>query len=369
MILGAASELAAPILRPLANAAARGRRTEPDQWRNGLIIGHNHIGDVLYRTPSLPMLRQELPNCAWSYLTSPTSAEVLSGNPNIAKVLSWSSGLDSWSIDASHRQKLARRGFDVVLCTNTLRHYPDLLMAVRLGIPNRVGFTHKGLSAVINHPVPIEFPSPFPAYFRSMVAGITREQATWPLIPQIFLNDADYADGRLAFDSIAPRRDKPMLACALTARQGQGNWPLNSMISVIREARKLADFTVLLSGVKADVEQLNGVARELQGDVRVMAGEVSLRGFAALLTHCAALFSLDSGPRHIANAVGTPVVFARNLWASAVETGKYCDNETDIVPPGEYLTEEQIADLAALTPVAAAAKVLASTVAAGASRA
>ena len=42
----------------------------------------------------------------------------------------------------------------------------------------------------------------------------------------------------------------------------------------------------------------------------MLAGRLGLRAFGAFLTRCDALLGTDSGPRHIANAVGTPASVA-----------------------------------------------------------
>jgi ADP-heptose:LPS heptosyltransferase len=362
LLLGAASEIAGPLLRPLARAATRAAPSGPHEWRRGLILGHNHIGDVLYRTASLATLHAALPNCEWSYLTSPTSAPILEDNPDIDEILPWGRGLDAWDIDSSHRKQLQARRFDVALCTNTLRHYPDLILATRLGIPNRVGFTHKGLSALVTHPVPIEFPSPYPAYFRSMVGDICGAAPTWPLAPQIFVSDDDRDEAALALRLAGIMPGAPLLACSLTSRQHHGNWPVRSMISVLREARSASDFQIALCGSRDDAPLLMSLAAGLGEGVKVMAGKLSLRGFAALLELSNALFTLDSGPRHIGNAVGTRVVFARNMSASQIETGKYCATETDIAPSGEYLNDSEIETLAGRFSPTDAAKIISAAV-------
>src|SRR5215212_7703921 len=74
------SEAARPLLSLASSVMSRGPRTEPRQWRKGLIISHTHMGDVLYRTCSLPQLSARLPECQWSYLVSPLSAQVLENN-------------------------------------------------------------------------------------------------------------------------------------------------------------------------------------------------------------------------------------------------------------------------------------------------
>src|SRR5215212_6812299 len=122
--LAYASELARPLLSRASSLFARGRPTQPEEWRNGLIISHTHIGDVLYRTCSLEQLSRGLPECRWTYLTSAESAPILENNPNIVEVSAFVDGENSWDISRKHFRDLKEREFDVVLCTNTLRHYP-----------------------------------------------------------------------------------------------------------------------------------------------------------------------------------------------------------------------------------------------------
>lgn len=362
LALGIASEIVAPLLRPIASSLSKGKVTEPSEWRKGLIIAHNHIGDVLYRTPSLQALRDGLPQCEWSFLTTPSSAEILKGNPNVSEIIPWSRGEHSWDLDAAHRKELAARNFDVALCTNTLRHYPDLVMATRLGIPNRVGFAHKGLSSLITRPVAINFPSPFAAYFQALVADVIGRPPEWSLTPEIFLDEVASSEAQRVIGALGLTGERPVIATCLTTRQPHGNWPAEFMADALTEARNAKDMDIVLCGTAGDRERLGAIGARLGGRVYVAAGDLSLRGFGAFLRECTALFTLDSGPRHLGNAVGTKVLFARNMSHSQVEAGKYCATEIDIAPDGEYLSDTQIQRLATATPVSGFAKRLIETV-------
>ena len=369
LALGIASEIVAPLLRPIGRSLSKGQVTPPSQWRIGLIIAHNHIGDVLYRTPSLQALRDGLPQCEWSFLTTPSSAEILKGNPNVAEVIPWNRGEHSWEIDMAHRKELKARNFDVVLCTNTLRHYPDLILATKLGIPNRVGFAHKGLSGLITHPVAINFPSPFPGYFRALVGDVIGRVPDWSLTPEIFLDEVASSEAQRVIGALGLSGDRPVVACCLTTRQPHGNWPVDFMVNALAEARNANDMDIVLCGTAGDREGLKAISAKLGGRVYVAAGDLSLRGFGAFLRECTALFTLDSGPRHLGNAVGTRVLFARNMSHSQIEAGKYCATETDLAPDGEYLSDAEIQRLAAATPVSGFATRLVETVQPGEARA
>jgi ADP-heptose:LPS heptosyltransferase len=328
-----------------------------------LILGHTHIGDVLYRTCSLPALREYLPGCEWTYLTSTASAEILSGNPHVKEVLTSIKGENSWNLEDGAFADLKSREFDVVLCSNTLRHYPDLALAVALGIPNRVAFSGKGFSGLITHPVPLPFPAPYASYFRAMVADIVGRSPDWRLRPRVYPSEASLSNAYELWNRFALGA-KPVVACSLTTRQARGNWPVEVMTAVLQQARARTDFDVVLCGTSSDSAALQSLGETLPFDVRILAGQASLPEFAAFLRKCAALLTLDSGPRHIGNAVGIPVLFARNLSHSMVEAGPYCDTEIDLAPPVEFLDDGEVERVARAQPAGMLADKLVATLSA-----
>jgi ADP-heptose:LPS heptosyltransferase len=342
LLLGRVSEVASPALRFASSLLSRGTKSEPGAWRNGLILSHNHIGDLLYRTCSLSQLRDALPKCRWTFLTTAQAAEVLHGNAALDSVLTYCTGENSWDLADGSFAALQAQHFDAALCTNTLRHYPDFLLAAALGIPNRVGFTYKGLSGLINHPVPIAFPNSFPGYFRAMVAHVTNQNPDWPLQPRLFL-DAEHMDAAdRVWSSLGFSSSRPVVACSLTTRQKVANWPPSLLLAILTQARRVAEFDVVITGDAKDVDDIKALTHGLAFQTHVLAGAFSIREFAAFLKKCKALLTLDSGARHVGNAVSTPVFFLHNPSVSQVETGRYCDNEIDLAPPVEYLSAEQI---------------------------
>ena len=184
-------------LSPIQRMAVRyyvDRVPQPqDCWRRGLIIGSHHIGDVLWRTASLEALNHALPNCVWYYLTSASSAPLLENNPYVAGVLPFYRGSQSVisKIDLKHLRNFR---FDVALCTNKYSYGKELHLALRCGIPDRVSYVYKGLSALVTRPIAIRHPQPFPAYFREMVAELAGVAPTWPLLPKVYLTGRHEAE-------------------------------------------------------------------------------------------------------------------------------------------------------------------------------
>lgn len=365
--LGEGTELAAPVLRALGRFRAGRPPSDPARWRRGLILGHSHIGDVLYRTCSLPQLSAALPKCRWSYLCAPSAAPLLQGNPAVAEVLPLMTGDDVWRLAPGGFAALRARRFDVVLCTNTLRHYPDLALAAALGVPARVGFAHKGLSGLLTRAAPFRHPSPFAAYFRSLVADVAGLVDDWTLRPRVHVTRGDAEAATAAWRHLGVEGGRPVVACALTTRQPHGNWPREHLLDALRQALKVRAFDVVLCGAADDGPVLDAAAAALDGRARVLAGALELRAFTAFLGRCDALLTLDTGTRHLGNAARIPVLFARNLLHDRVEAGAYCDGETDLAPlDAERLPEGAIARVVArVSPAAVADRLLAALDASG----
>ena len=338
--LAVASEIVAPGLRLIARATSRSGAAPAKSWRTGVILGRDHIGDVLYRTCSLDALHDGLPDCRWSYLTSASGAAVLAGNPALADVLPWTNDNDQ-SVDATRREELAKRRFDVALCSDNIAHHHAVVLALKLGIPNRVGFTRKGLSGLVTFGVATDGPTSHPAAFRRMVESVTGLPDQSPLRPKIYpsASDHDAADSesqRLALDD-----SEFVIACAVTTRQMIGDFPPGFFTDVLRRALALAPAArVLLSGSAGDRPILASIAAELGDRAVVSAGTLPLLAYGAMLRRCAAFLGADSGPRHLANAASIPVFFVRNMGATEIGSGKYCVTETDIAPAGEYLSPD-----------------------------
>jgi ADP-heptose:LPS heptosyltransferase len=260
-----------------------------------------------------------------------SSAEVLRGNPNLDEVLA----LDDSGRSARSRELLAARKFDVALAYAGGLSWRDLLLAARLGIPNRIGYVHKGFSGLVTHPVSIHVPQPFPAYFRDLVSQVIgRPAGEIPALRPLVYPGPEHeaAVDRLSSDWGLDWQADPVLACAVTSRQESGIWPAESFLESIRHVRDRLPCAVIYFGARSDLERLNRLAGRTGPHTFVCAGNLDLRAVVALLRRCRVALTTDSGPRHLANAAGTPVVFVRNISFRAEEAGAYGENDHDMAP-------------------------------------
>ena len=327
-----------PLLRWYARHRSMGVVSDPRSWKRALILGDNHIGDILYRTSSLEALKRGLPDCDFYYLTAQNTAVLLDGNPAICAVLPWARSDSQLDILPNHEAALKILNFDAVLSTNVIRYWPELALAVRLGIPNRVGYVYKGFSGWVTHPMPIHYPQPYPLYFQGYVAALTRQAPTWSLVPRLYPGPADQEEAEGVWMRVGLDARRPVLACFMTTRQMLGTLPMHLIGNILCEVKRQTDAQVLLLGAKEDASILEQANRRYGLDASILAGSLKLQALSIFLGRCDAVVSTDSGPRHLANAVEAPVFFFRNLRSSCIETGRYVASETDLCPERlEYL--------------------------------
>jgi len=296
-----------------------------------LITGDNHVGDVLIRTPSLPALRRGFPNAELFFLTSASSAPLLEGNPSLDRVLPYATSDSPFDITGDHKQRLRGLGFDATLITNPIKYWPYLKLAVDLGIANRAGFTHKGMSGWITHAVPIAFPDKLPAYFQAFVAHLTSVAPSWSLRPQLFLGEQDFAEAEKAWRSLGFSHAATVAAFFCTARQTAELWPVERWAACMRLLRGKLGADIVLVGTATDREHLATVASHSGIPCHVLAGALTLRGLAAFLGRCAVVVGPDSGSHHLGNAANTPVVYLRNLAFLQEEVAPYCETDRDAI--------------------------------------
>jgi heptosyltransferase II len=105
---------------------------------------------------------------------------------------------------------------------------------------------------------------------------------------------------------------KPLILLGLNpgAKYGPAKrWPAESFAAVAREVyRQHGNCVWLAFGGSGDSQLCSEIVRLAGGGVVNLAGKTSLRQLMALLKLCRVLLTNDSGPMHVAAALGTPVV-------------------------------------------------------------
>lgn len=121
------------------------------------------------------------------------------------------------------------------------------------------------------------------------------------LEPRLALTPRDLDEADAALAGLRP----PVLAVHPGATDPRRRWPASSFVEVVAAVAGQASVVVVGTGSESEVSDL-AKARGLA--VRSLVGELSLSGLVGVLSQSSLVLANDSGPRHLAQAVGTPTV-------------------------------------------------------------
>lgn len=114
----------------------------------------------------------------------------------------------------------------------------------------------------------------------------------------------------------------PRIALLPFTRWPSKQWPMLSFARVGRELRESLGASVYIMGSRAEREQADKLEKDLGGKAVNMAGKTTMAQMAGLLREMDLVIANDSGPMHLAVAMGTPVL-ALYGPTDPVRTGPY----------------------------------------------
>lgn len=286
----------------------------PRPPRRVLIVLLGAIGDVVRALPLLGRMRRAWPHAHIAWAVEPKSEPVLRGHPWLDEIIIYNRARAPFSFAPFLRRVRAGR-FDLVL--DLQRHLKSGMVSLVSGAPQRIGFDRANVKE-LNHLFATRRIDPQPPMRLKLMQyqsfgdllGIAPAPIEFGL--QLPPEEDDRARKLVAG---APR---PLLAVILGSSWPSRIWFPELTAAAIRElaaARPGRDplFPVLLGGPE-ESDLAAEVVRELGGIPAInLAGRASLRDLIGIFPECAAAFGPDSGPMHIAAAVGCPVV---SLWGS-----------------------------------------------------
>jgi heptosyltransferase-2 len=131
-----------------------------------------------------------------------------------------------------------------------------------------------------------------------------------PLPPQLFVSPDEIETAKQKFG--LEKITQPVFGLNPGAEYGPAKrWPIERFIAAAQEIQRRTNCVWILIGGKNDLpiaNQIESAIRNSQFAIRNFSGQTSLRELMALLKLCGVLLTNDSGPMHVAAALGTPVV-------------------------------------------------------------
>jgi lipopolysaccharide heptosyltransferase II len=284
--------------------------------RKILVRTPNWIGDAVISLPALEALRARFPSSEIVLLSKPWVSEVYWHSPGTPRQI-------IYDPQEKHR---GRRGLNNLISDLKVEHF-DLAVLVqnafqaawiawRAGIPERVGYARDGRGPLLTGAVPVPPRSAYghEAYYYLQLlfrAGlIERPEPIRPLEePRLTLREAELAWAAKRLQAL--RLDGPRFLIGIHPGASFGpakRWPPERVAAfadrMIGELR--AD--VLIFGSTAEAPLAEVIARAMKHTPTLLAGTTTLTQMLALMAHCQLVVTNDSGPMHLAAALGLPLV-------------------------------------------------------------
>jgi heptosyltransferase-2 len=298
-----------------------------------LVRGTNWLGDAVMTTPALLRLREKFPRALITLLTPEKLVDLWLNHPAVDEVIPFGRGDNIFRL----AKKLHPGRFDLAL---VLPNSPRSALEVFLArIPQRVGYARPWRNFFLTQTVAPR-PEAVKMHKRSVSeirAAIIRPQDSAshitypasahqiheylhlaaalganpePIAPLLFvtLQEIEAARKKFGLETVSG----PVVGLNPGAEYGPAKrWPVERFIAAAKEVHSQTHCAWLLFGGKSDAAITGQIAAALQASQIAhhnLSSQTTLRELMALLKLCRALLTNDTGPMHVAAALGTPVV-------------------------------------------------------------
>ena len=274
-----------------------------------LVIKLDHLGDVLLGTPVFSNLRRAYPNAELHALTGAWSRVVLEKHSDVSKVIEYNSPAfcrtgqpTSFRRTFKLYRELRRQKYDLMVELRgdwrTVwfafgRLTPKRLSRAALQIANRLGFTQFSGTHETTRNLDVLKQAGIPTPVQTASFSVTAEDKKW-------------ASDFLATYRID--RQRPLIAIHPGSPIALKRW-LPDRYAEVSDwliAQKRAQ--ILFVGVEEEIPIVIEIQALMRGESINIAGKTTLTQLASILHTCNVFIGNDSGPMHLAAAVGTRTI-------------------------------------------------------------
>ncbi|HEX6998745.1 MAG TPA: glycosyltransferase family 9 protein [Gammaproteobacteria bacterium] len=287
--------------------------------RRVLCVRLDALGDVLMTTPALRAVKRAHPERHVTLLTSRSGAEVGRLSPDVDEVIAydapWVKATAARARSAQdHRlvRKLAGMEFDaaVIFTVYSQSPLPAAMMCYLADIPRRLAHCRENPYQLLTDWVPETEPGPAVRHevrrqldLVATVGWTTDDERLRLAIPP----QADERIGRRVA-ALGLDANRPWAVVHPGASAPSRRYPEERFAAAVRALAKLHGWRIVLTGTRSEEPLLRRVRMRAGVPAISLGGSLSLAELAALIRRAPLLISNNTGPVHVAAAVGTPVV-------------------------------------------------------------
>lgn len=273
-----------------------------------LIFKPGPIGDFLHSLPVARALKEKFPDGTITMITSPALADLAEGNPFIDELIYVPSNFFKGDLTGLFAFLVKVRALEADLFVDLKSNVKSVITGAFSGAGKRFRYKkqrgardgERRLHAIEN--------------LFATISPLSVEMAADCFRVYLRREDEEFVDQFMVTLSSgeASPRGKEIHLVALNANVSIPNssrhWPPEYFARLgDRVEKELAAHIILIGGAE-DREYCEGVAKLMETRPVITAGELTLGQTGALLSRCEVLVSGDTGPMHLAAAVGIKVI-------------------------------------------------------------
>ncbi|MFA5683593.1 MAG: glycosyltransferase family 9 protein [Lysobacteraceae bacterium] len=292
----------------------------PSPPRSLCLLRLSALGDVSHAVPVLRALQQQWPQTALTWIIGRFEHRLVGDLPGVEFIVF--DKKQGWRGHAALRRQLAGRRFDALLHMQVAMRAN--LVSAWVGADRRIGYDRarsKDLHGLfIGERIAERHGQHVLDAFFSFLEPLGLE------IPAVPRWDIPVPDAAHAFARAALPGEQPTLLLSPCSSHPLRNWRAERYAAVADHAVRRHGWRVLLCGGPSELERRMGDAILAAARVPIidLIGRDTIKQLQALLTRASAVLSPDSGPLHMANAAGTPVI-ALHAASNPARSGPYSE--------------------------------------------
>ncbi len=302
------------ILRSLARMPVA--PTTADMQKRILLIRPDHLGDALLTLPAITALREAFPEAELLALASPQAASVFASLPELDAVQT----MDFPGISRSPQQQRLAPWLQALRTARQLRdlrcsaalilrpdHWWGALVTWLAGIPQRIGFELTETTPFLTQAVPLRHEHALLRNLR-LVTALDGQAANECVALRFPLTAADRDSAAVILRENGVSPDAPYLFIHPGTGAPLKHWEEARWARVADEPGVAPGAQVLFSGSTAERSLVKRITAQMQQPATSLAGKTSIAELAACYENALLVLGPDSGPLHLAAAVGAHTV-------------------------------------------------------------
>ncbi len=284
-----------------------------------LVIRTDLMGDVILSLPAVHALRRAYPAAQIDMMVLPANVGVIKQDPAITRIVTYDPNI--WRRPNAFLSLARYRAFFGLIGDLRAARY-DLCLSLAgdwasvfaflSKARRRVGYRGEAYPFFMTDPVPgrryrvHQHEVDYIAGLAKAAGGILEGEQRAPVLA---ISEQARADVKALLEANGVAEGDLLIAAHAGATNGVAKrWPIPHWAALTDQLIAELGAKVVLTGAASDAEITGAVAARMKQTPLDFTGKTTIPQLAALLARCNLVISGDSGPLHMAGAVGTPVI-------------------------------------------------------------